>query len=53
MRPGLVELEDNHILWSVLAFTWAVFIWDTYITLRQVFTPSPIYFMSVVMDAPM
>ncbi|XP_067946444.1 CAAX prenyl protease 1 homolog [Watersipora subatra] len=35
MKPGLVELEDNYILFAVLLFIWLVFIWENYITLRQ------------------
>ena len=36
MKPGIVELDENYILFSVLLFAWAVYIWENYLTLRQV-----------------
>ena len=36
MKPGLIELDDNYILLSVLGFIWVMYLWETYLTIRQV-----------------
>ncbi|KAF6032677.1 ZMPSTE24 [Bugula neritina] len=35
MKPGIVELDGNYILWTVLAFIWLTYLWETYLTWRQ------------------
>lgn len=38
MKPGLIELDSNYILFSVLVFIWLVSLWENYLTFRQVST---------------
>jgi len=41
-----MDMSDIDILWSVLLFLWIVYVWETYLSLRQVIVVVVLLMMS-------